>query len=305
MRSTKNPLEGTVQTVTNLRRYFLWSALYLALIFALGQADYMSRPLINFASYFYLVAMIGVPATLFFPHITRVSVAVPMLVWAGVHAILSFVIDRGRTTTSSDFSVLVLEFLLIELGIWLAYRLARQITHAESVIDELATEAFPHRAQELDEGSLRVRTEFNRSRRYHRPLSLLLLEVDPRSHNDNGAVLKAIQYDIINRFTVARVGQIIDDRLRQTDLVLRDRRWCYVIVCPETDLSSALLLAQRITETVTEKTGLTIQWGAAAFPEEALTFDDLLKTARQRLTQGQYGNRLHAAESSKKEISNV
>lgn len=251
------------------------------------------------------MAMIGVPATLFFPRITRVSAAVPMVIWASVYAVLLFLINRGRTTTSSDFSVIVLEFLLIEAGVWLAYRLAEQITHAESVIDELATEAFPHRAQELDEGSHRVRTEFNRSRRYHRPLSLLLLEVDPESQNDNGQVLKAIQYDIVNRFTVARVGQIIDDRLRQTDLVLRDRRWCYVIVCPETDLSSALLLAQRITETVKEKTGLTIHWGAAAFPEEALTFDDLLKKARQRLTQGQFAGRLHTEQSSEKEISNV
>ena len=291
--------------MTNLRRYFLWCALYLALIFALGQADYLSRPLINFASYFYLMAMIGVPATLFFPHVTRVSATVPMVISAGVYAILTFLINRGRTTTSTDFSVIVLEFLLLEFGIWLAYRLAEQITHAESVIDELATEAFPHRAQELDEGSHRVRTEFNRSRRYHRPLSLLLLEVDPQSHNDNGEVLKAIQYDIVNRFTVARVGQIIDDRLRQTDLVLRDRRWCYVIVCPETDLSSALLLAQRITETVQEKTGLMIHWGAAAFPEEALTFDDLLKLARERLTQREAPATMTAAENSKKEISNV
>ena len=291
--------------MTNLRRYFLWCALYLAMIFALGQADYLSRPLINFASYFYLMAMIGVPVTLFFPHITRVSAAVPMVITAGVYAILSFVINRGRTTTSTDFSVIVVEFLLLEFGIWLAYRLAEQITHAESVIDELAVEAFPHRAQEIDEGSHRVRTEFNRSRRYHRPLSVLLMEVDPQSHNDNGEVLKAIQYDIVNRFTVARVGQIIDDQLRQTDLVLRDRRWCYVIVCPETDLSSALLLAQRITETVKEKTGVTIHWGAAAFPEEALTFDDLLKKARQRLSHGDFHDTAPAAKNSKKEISNV
>lgn len=298
-------MEGTDRTVTNLRRYFLWCALYLALIFALGQADYLSRPFINFASYFYLLAMIGVPATLFFPHITRVSAAVPMILCAGVYAILSFVINRVRSTTSTDVSVIILEFLLLELGIWLAYRLAEQITHAESVIDELAVEAFPHRAQELDEGSHRVRTEFNRSRRYHRPLSLLIMEVDPQSHNDNGEVLKAIQYDIVNRFTVARVGQIIDDRLRQTDLVLRDRRWSYVVICPETDLSAALLLAQRITETVKEKTGLSIHWGAAAFPEEALTFDDLLKKARQRLTQGNFRESLQTAENTKKEISNV
>ena len=304
-RAVQNEMEGMRETVTKLRRYFVWCALYLALIFVLGQADYLGRPLINFAAYFYFLAMIGVPATLFFPHVTRVSAAVPLAAWAGLYVVLSFAINRGHTSTSSDLSVVILELGLLLLGIWLACRLADEIAHAESVIDDLALDAFPHRAEKLDEGSRQVRTEFNRSRRYHRPLGLVILDVDPRSQHDNGEVLKAIQYDIVNRFTVARVGQIVDDRLRQTDLVLRDRRWSYVLVCPETELSAARLLAQRIAKTVQEKTGLTIHWGAAAFPDEALTFDDLLKKARQRLTTGELQAELPLEENSIKEISKV
>ena len=292
-------------TVTNFRRYFLWSALYLAMVFALGQADYLGRPIINFASYFYLVAMIAVPLTLFFPFVTRVSTVVPLGIWAGVYLILSLLINRGYTTDAKDYSVLVLEFILLEVGIWFAHQLAMQITHTESVMDELAIDAFPHRSQALDEGSERVKIEFNRSRRYHRPLSMLLMEVDPEDQRDNREVIKSIQYDIVNRFTSARVGQIIDDRIRQTDLVLRDRRWCYVILCPETDLSAVLLLGKRLAETVKEKTGLVVLWGVAAFPEEALTFDDLLKKARGRLTQGGFFEEIQKQENAEKEISKV
>ena len=288
--------------VTNLRRYFLWSALYLAAVFVLGQADYLGRPIINFASYFYIIAMIGVPVTLFFPFVTRVSTAVPMTIWAGVYIILSLVINRNRTS-SYDPAVIILEFLMLELGIWFAHQLALQITHAESVMDELAIDAFPHRAQELDEGSQRVRTELSRSRRYRRPLSMLLLEVDPEYQRDNREVLKTIQYDIANRFTSARVGQIIDDGIRQTDLVLRDRRWCYVILCPETDLSAVLQLARRLILAVKERTGLSVLWGVAAFPEEALTFDDLLIKARQRLTHGGFYEDLQS--DVEKETTNV
>lgn len=291
--------------VTNLRRYFLWAALYLALVFVLGQADYLGRPIINFASYFYLAAMIGVPATLFFPSVTRVSTTVPMAIWAGVYIVLTLLINRSHSTTSTDLSVIVLELVLLELGIWVAHQLAMQITHAESVMDDLAADAFPNRSQELDEGSQRVRIEFNRSRRYRRPLSMLLMEVDPVQQRDNGQVLKTIQYDIVNRFTAARVGQIIDDCIRQTDLVMRDRRWCYVILCPETDLSAVLLLARRIATAVHEKTGLSILWGVSAFPEEALTFDDLLKRARQRLKQGDFVPEIQQKENIEKEISNV
>lgn len=291
--------------MTNLRRSFFWAALYLATIFVLGQTDYFGRPIINFASYFYLAVMIGVPATLFFPSVSRVSSFVPLAIWAGIYLSLLLFINRGWSATSDDYSVIVLEFILLETGIWFAHRLALQITHAESLMDELAIDVFPHRAQELDEGSQRIKIEFTRSRRYHRPLSVLLMEVDPEYHKNNGEVLKSIQQDIMNRFTSARIGQIIDDRIRQTDLVLRDRRWCYVILCPETDFSGVLLLARRITNAVKEKTGLPVLWGTAAFPEEALTFDDLLKRARERLAQGEFIEDVHKHENAEKEITKV
>ena len=90
--------------VTQLRRFFLWSAIYMAMIFVLGQADYLGRPLINFASYFYLLAMIGVPVTLFFPAVTRVATAVPMAVWGGFYIALSLFINRSLTIIRSRAS---------------------------------------------------------------------------------------------------------------------------------------------------------------------------------------------------------
>jgi len=293
--------------VTNLRRSFFWAALYLALILVLGQADYIGRPIINFASYFYVIAMLGVPLTLFFPGVTRVSTKIPMLFWAGIYFLLLFFINRNLTTTSNDLSIVVLEFVLLETGIWLAHQLARQINHAESIMDELAVGAFPQRAQELDEGSNRVKIDFTRSRRYHRPLALLLLEVDPESHRENGQVLKNIQTDIVNRFTSARIGQIIDDRIRQTDLVLRDRQWSFVIICSETDYSSVVLLARRISQAVKEKTGYSLLWGVAAFPDEALTFEDMMKKARERLLIGDAieADNVSQQENAQKEISNT
>jgi hypothetical protein len=276
------------------------------MILVLGQADYIGRPIINFASYFYLVAMIGVPLTLFFPGVTRVSTKIPMMFWGGIYFLLLIFIDRNLTTTSSnELSIIVLEFVLLETGIWLAHQLAQQINHAESIMDELAVGAFPNRSQELDEASNRVKIELTRSRRYHRPLSLLLMEVDPNAHKKNGEVLKHIQYDIANRFTAARVGQIIDERIRQTDMVLRDRQWTYVILCPETDYSSVLLLAKRISEAVKEKTGSDVLWGIAAFPEEALTFEDLMMKARQRLSLGESIETVSQTETAKEEVSNI
>lgn len=269
--------------MTNLKRSFFWAAIYLALIFVLGQSDYAGRPIINFASYFYLAVIVAVPVTLFFPSISRVSVYAPLLAWAGVYLVLLQIINRSYSANTGELPVIVLEFLLLEGGVWFAHQLAMQISHAESVMDALALSAFPNRANDIDSENQRIKIELTRSRRYHRPLSLVVIESESEDEKTTREMLKSIQHDLLNRFTSARVGQIIDDRIRQTDLVLRDRRGRFIILCPETDLEDASLLAKRIAQAVKERTSLHVLWGVAAFPEEALTFDDLLQKARERL----------------------
>jgi hypothetical protein len=269
--------------MTNLKRSFFWAAIYLAFIFVLGQSDYAGRPIINFASYFYLAVLVAVPVTLFFPSISRVSVYVPLLVWAGVYLVLLQIINRNYSANIGEFPVIVLEFMLLEVGVWFAHQLALQISHAESVMDALALSAFPNRANDIDSENQRIKIELTRSRRYHRPLSLIVIESESEDDKTTREMLKSIQHDLLNRFTSARVGQIIDDRIRQTDLVLRDRRGRFIILCPETDLGNASLLARRISQAVKERISLNVFWGVASFPEEALTFEDLLQKARERL----------------------
>jgi GGDEF domain-containing protein len=270
--------------MTNLKRSFFGAAIYLALIFVLGQMDYANRPIINFASYFYLAVMVAVPLTLFFPSISRVSVYVPLVVWASVYLVLLQVVNRNYSANKGELSVVVLEFILLEVGVWYAHQLALQISHAESIMDALALSAFPNQARSLDAENQRIKIELTRSRRYHRPLSLVLIEAESEDEKLTREMLKSIQHDLLSRFTTARVGQIIDDRIRQTDLVLRDQRGRFIILCPETEFSSASLLAQRVSQAIKERTSLKVLWGVAAFPDEALTFDDLLQKARERLT---------------------
>jgi GGDEF domain-containing protein len=280
--------------MTNLKRSFFAITFYLAIIFVLGQADYSSRPIINFASYFYLVVIVAIPLTLFFPAISRVSSFVPLFVWAGIYLVILQIGDRSLSSNVGEFSVIILEFILLEAGVWFAYQLALQISHAESVMDALALNAFPSSAREIEEESQRIKVELSRSRRYHRPLSLVIIESENENRKLNQELLRSMQYDLTNRFASARIGQIIDDKVRQTDLVMRDRRRRFVILCPETDLASITELAKRIAQAVKERVDVRVRWGVAAFPEEALTFDDLLNTARERL--------IHSVDVSEEQV---
>jgi hypothetical protein len=267
--------------VTNLKKSFFWIAFYLLIVLVLAQLDRSDTPVINFAAYFYLVAIFLVPVMIFVPSLHKVSVVVPMVFWGAIYFVLLQSTDRSLTA-SSDVEVVVLELVILEVGVWLSYQLAVGIAQSESLMDVLAQGTFPHRTIEFDVASEQIKTEFGRSRRYHRPLSLLVVHVYPKDDEMVREMLKSLQRDVLTRLSNARIGQAIGEVIRQTDLLIRDHVGRFVILCPETDLENAVFLAERTCKIIEDRTGLHVNCGVASFPDEALTFEDLLYIARDR-----------------------
>jgi hypothetical protein len=270
--------------VTDLRKSFFWVSFYLLIILVFGLLDSTDRPVINFASYFYIAAIIGVAIMVFVPSLHKVPVVVPMIFWGAVYFALLSLIDRSLTA-SENIEVVLLEIVALEAGVWLGYQLAVAIERSESLMDILAQGTFPHRAVDMEKATELIKVEFSRSRRYHRPLSLLVVHAVPADEEAVREMIKNLQRDMLSRLSNSRIGQAVSSAIRQTDMLLHDNVGRYIILCPETNLESADSLGVRIRHIVEERTGLHVRCGAASFPDEALTFEDLLSVARKRSEQ--------------------
>ena len=270
--------------MTNLKKSLFWIVFYLLIVLVFGQLDRSDTPVINFAAYFYLTAIIIVPVMIFVPSLHKVSVAVPMVFWGAIYFALLRIIDRSHTA-SLNVEVIVLEVVILEVGVWLSYQVAVAIEGSESLMDILAQGTFPHRAIELDAASEQIKNEFARSRRFHRPLSLVVVHAFPKDEEVIREMLKSLQRDVLTRLSNARIGQAVGEAIRQTDLLIRDHIGRYVVLCPETNMEHIVFLAGRISKIVEERTGLQVNCGIASFPDEALTFEDLLYMARDRSKQ--------------------
>jgi hypothetical protein len=270
--------------VTNLKRSFFWIAFYLLILLVLAQLDRSDVPVINFAAYFYLVGIFLVPVMIFVPYLHKISVVAPMVFWGAIYFAISRFVDRAQTG-SMNVEVIILEVTILEVGAWLSYQLAVGIAQSESLMDVLAQGTFPYRAIEMDVASVLIRTEFGRSRRYHRPISLLVVHAIPKDDEVVREMLKSLQHDVLSRLSNARVGQALSEAIRQTDILIRDHIGRFVVLCPETDLENAVFLAERTCKIIEKRTGLHVHCGVASFPDEALTFEDLLHIARDRSKQ--------------------
>jgi hypothetical protein len=269
--------------MSSLKQSIFWVAFYLAAIFVLAQFDYSDSPIIDFAKYFYFAVMVAVPSTIFFPFITRVNVAIPVIIWGSVYFVMLQILDRSVSAPNTTFPIVLLEFVLLLIGVWLAYQLANGISHAESILDVMAISAFPNRVQDIQEASRQIKLEITRSRRYYRPLCLVVLSLEVPSDVPADKVFLNIQHDLAKRFSIARLGQVIDEHVRQTDMVFRDQRNRFIVLCPETNYESSVLLSRRLNSIVKDKAGVNLISAVATFPDDALNFDDLIDVALNRV----------------------
>jgi len=274
---------------------------YVMLVLGIAQVNYIEDNLLNFNPVFFvLFAMAILSELLFVGPLLRQGVRISIYLFLGFWAAIYFVAWVGywRVEHPLPLQVLLLQFILVELAAGLAFNVGRNIGQLDKTLDGLSATTYPNRAIEIEDAEERIDDELARCRRYHRSLPVLVLRLESTNMGEAYRQHEPLQRDMLMRFTNAKFGQIISDLSRHMDIILRDRRnGQFVVLCPETSFENVPILAERIREGVYENLGLALVWGSAAFPDDALTFEDLIITAGQRTKSVAPPERLMKIES--------
>ncbi|NOY99639.1 MAG: hypothetical protein GXP40_10640 [Chloroflexi bacterium] len=266
----------------DLRNAVILLFIYLIIVLGIAQVEEFEKQILNFRPAFFVMLALAVFVGLVLPARLRVSMYVLLGVWAVIYAGV-WLFHWRFLSDSLTIQELGVQFLLIEISAGLSYYVGRYIGQVDDLIKGLAVSTYPNRTIDIRDAEERIKTEITRSRRYNSPLSMLVLQVEQGSEEDQQQQYKSLQRDLLRRFAFAKVGQIINDSARQTDLIISDQARRFIVLCPEVDYQNSTILAERIRRAVSEKVNARITWGAASFPREALTFDELLAMARRRL----------------------
>jgi GGDEF domain-containing protein len=93
-----------------------------------------------------------------------------------------------------------------------------------------------------------------------------------------------IQKQLARRYVMAQIAEILDKEARNTDTIVKqDKPDRFIILCPETQTSNTNTLIRRVVEKTRAQVGVQVGFGVAAFPEEAMTFEELLQKAEQKM----------------------
>ena len=239
--------------------------------------------IVNLSTFVYLLAFVAVFSVLLLPDTMRPSSLAMILFWVVVYLILRFTILNIRPVLGGIYTYLtVTEVALLSLLILATSRVANDLYDVEDSVATATLEDVSDRVKHMDQAEELITKEFARSRRYDTPISVMVLKVHPEDVQFNmQRAAEEILQGMLKRYASNRLVRLLDRELRRSDLVLESMKEDeIVLVLPETTPEGTDILADRIRSAIKKNMGINITAGYASFPDEALTFDDLLKQAQ-------------------------
>ena len=141
-------------------------------------------------------------------------------------------------------------------------------------------------------------SEWKRASRSGRPFSVVLIDLDKfKEVNDT---LGHLEGDLV----LARVGRLLEQKCRQSNVVARYGGDEFIILMPETGIDQAQVLAERLrlwvaTDPMLEDHKITGSFGVASFPVHGFSVEDLIRIADSGMYVSKHagGNQVSTGEA--------
>lgn len=271
----------------SFRAFFLLLIFFLWTVLNLERLQYAAGlEVIGIHNFVYLMILLVISKIVIFPPEHRISE------W--MHASFALLVYTvGRLTIFKDEGVFggvqtyvtITELLVLSLAVIITSRVMEHFNRLEEVLDEVFIPGAQSRVVEPKDAKYEINKEISRCRRYRHPLSLLVVRPEPgESKIDVSALMEEMRRYGLNRFVGASVAKMLADQTRRSDTIIRGggSEGTFMVLCPETPGEGSMILAERIKRQASDA-GINISYGIASFPDEAITYDDLLKAAEMKI----------------------
>ena len=268
----------------SLQRYIFLLVVWIAFFFNIERLHVNRNALINITLPTYIIVTAVIILGLMLPRWYRFSA---IFVY-GV-AILSFVVTKllyDRPYWGDAYTYLTLfEFASILVTAVLAHRVGQLIADFGETVRALLLTGVDKRVHPQEQAEIIAKQEMLSARRRNYSLSMLLIEADTASAKIKpSTTAHEIQQLLTRRMGLVTLTRLLATNLRTSDSIVdgsEQGRW--LLMTAELDRTRASMILDRLNAQSTKGLGIRLKFGIASYPEQGLTFEDLLVRAEQDL----------------------
>ena len=284
----------------HLARSIITLLIGLAVFFNIERMDFGQQNVIDIQTFVYVLGILAVLAVIMIPAMWNTPLPVSLALWLGLYLLCRLSFFSSRPLLGGVHTYLsITEVALLSILVGLAHNVGRGLHDFEEAVKNITLSDVNRRVRNMDEAIEDIRMELVRSRRHQRPLTVMVIEAKPESIR---AVLhrtvQEVQRAMMTRYVVTSLARVIGNQLRRTDMVLDQRdRGRFIILSPDTNVASSSVVVGRIQAAAAEQLGVSIACGLASFPDDALTFEELVHRAKANLQESNGDHQAHKLTS--------
>ncbi|BBB49582.1 nucleotidyl cyclase domain-containing protein [Pelolinea submarina] len=269
--------------------------IFLAFFFNLERIDVGDQELININTFVYILITLAVVFIVMLPVLRRMKITLLLFFSDLLYFILKFAVFKENPFWGGYYSYITLvEFTMFSLGVVIAHWVGANMDDFEKAVENI-TFAEIKRASNLRDAVESINNEIYRSRRYNHPLTMIMVEPLKGSQEMilNQSV-REVQESMISRYVSISLARALREYIRRTDmLVEQPDKGRFIVITPETNKIESDRVISKIYQAASS-IGAEVAVGLCAFPDDALTLEDMLCRAELDLAE---------KEISKKEIT--
>lgn len=264
-----------------MNRLRILLALTITWFFLLYNIERLSDP-INIAGFVYGFTFLSALAVIAVPALHQQPLSLVLGLLLPVYFVAKWYL--GYQIVGSGLPLTVTEIAAIVVTLMLARQIMERFVHLQQAVARV-TLAHLKEAASFDDGQGLIYREIRRARRRQRSLALLAIKptVESASYSLDRFFEEA-QGEIIKQYVNAKVANLLLSELEDYDIVTR-RNNHFIVVLSEADPDELAETVQRLQNEARRRLGIEFNVGQARFPEDAVTFSQLLNDAERGMRQ--------------------
>ena len=270
-----------------LRVYLLLLLVFTGITLNIERLDFGPKEdVINLASFVYLLFGAAVISTILMPRKWKLSTRTITIFWVVVYTILKFAIGDDRPVIGGLYTyITIAEIFALVVLVILTRMVMENLLGLEETVANITLADVSNRVIDMDSATPSINMEFARSRRYNRPIGVVVIKLTPENVQANiDELSKDILRTMMSRYSMSNLIRAIDKEIRRPDLILEQHKENrIVLLLPESDIEATRAVSGNVQEVARTRIGSTVAIGTAAFPEDAITFEDLVLHAESAI----------------------